>query len=328
MNNIDFMRHLSLHVDIDRAYSTDLVDILKCHFCLQEFENTSTLEEHTKIHNNNNFPFFCKICLKTFDSKLDFLRHMSRTHVKLELPFVCGICSYRSSFHSDILDHFSHIHERTDKLLCPKCLKIYSLFTEKGYLPCIPNTYIDHLQLHLKREYRCSKCCLSFLSEFSLKQHIEKDHVSFCNIQEVEKKTSVIDTKMPVPDEMNIKFAQKKAHCLKPLIQKSFVAQNFEDLAFYNLDDENCLECKTSLSKKDHLGAFLCCTQCQYSTCCSKASYQHYSNFHEQNRKFKLGKPIILKKTLFCICGFYSCSGNKIAKHLVLCDRRTAIIGK
>ena len=62
--------------------------------------------------------------------------------------------------------------------------------------------------------------------------------------------------------------------------------------------------------------AYLCCTKCRYSTCCSKAMAAHVSIFHSANKKpaFELGIPILLDKDIFCCCGFKTHSGNKMGK--------------
>ena len=48
MNNIEFMKHLSLHVENERATAVDLVDLCQCKYCLKDFENEVRLEKWTK----------------------------------------------------------------------------------------------------------------------------------------------------------------------------------------------------------------------------------------------------------------------------------------
>ena len=38
--------------------------------------------------------------------------------------------------------------------------------------------------------------------------------------------------------------------------------------------------------------------------------------FLAANPKYDLGKPLVLDKPMFCVCGFSANSGNKLAKHL------------
>merc|ERR1719400_538186 len=66
-----------------------------------------------------------------------------------------------------------------------------------------------------------------------------------------------------------------------------------------------------------HYLAYLCCTKCRYSTCCSKAMSTHVQLFHTSAKpEYDLGKSSILQEVMYCVCGFSAHSGNKLAKHL------------
>merc|ERR1712029_829502 len=87
-------------------------------------------------------------------------------------------------------------------------------------------------------------------------------------------------------------------------------AQNLEDVAFYDIDAEDCGECGRKLSILGHYNAYLCCTKCRYSSCCSKAMSVHVGLFHgPQKPVFDIGAPINLDKEMFCCCGFVTKSG-------------------
>merc|ERR1712029_1228266 len=102
-------------------------------------------------------------------------------------------------------------------------------------------------------------------------------------------------------------------------------AQNLEDVAFYDIDAEDCGECGRKLSILGHYNAYLCCTKCRYSFCCSKAMSVHVGLFHgPQKPVFDIGAPINLDKEMFCCCGFVTKSGNKMAKHLAGNNCKTA----
>ena len=73
--------------------------------------------------------------------------------------------------------------------------------------------------------------------------------------------------------------------------------------------------------------AYLCCTKCRYSTCCTKAISLHVALFHSEKTKtptYDLGAPVYLGKDVFCCCGFKTDSGNKMAKHLATSGCSTA----
>ena len=50
----------------------------------------------------------------------------------------------------------------------------------------------------------------------------------------------------------------------------------------------------------------------------------HITRFHGTKPDFDMSKPSCLKKTMFCVCGFGSYSGNKLATHLAVCGKRSA----
>jgi len=111
---------------------------------------------------------------------------------------------------------------------------------------------------------------------------------------------------------------------LKPIsddIHGAFASQNLENMVMYDIDRELCGECGRKISLVGHFGAYLCCWNCRYSTCCSKAITSHVNLFHGKtttNADYSLGTMIILENEMFCICGFKTSSGNKLAKHLAV----------
>merc|ERR1711978_312375 len=87
--------------------------------------------------------------------------------------------------------------------------------------------------------------------------------------------------------------------------------------AIYDAVGEPCHECGRSMTAANHYVAYLCCTKCRYSTCCSKSMAAHNDLFHGPAPKpFNLGKSTILKEPMYSVGGFSTTSGNKMAKHL------------
>lgn len=111
---------------------------------------------------------------------------------------------------------------------------------------------------------------------------------------------------------------------MKPIsdnIHGAFRSQNLENMVMYDIDRELCGECGRKISIVGHFGAYLCCWNCRYSTCCSKAITSHVNLFHGKtttSADYSLGTMIILENEMFCICGFKTSSGNKLAKHLAV----------
>ena len=160
--------------------------------------------------------------------------------------------------------------------------------------------------------------------------HHERDHGSFKNHEGLEMYQYLANEtplKMPKPDERGLRLAPKgTVKKMGSVQQTSFAAQNLEDLAMYDVDgNDTCKECERKMVTNGHFNAYLCCTKCRYSSCCSKALSIHVAIFHGPEKPvFNLGIPSILKNEVFCVCGFKTNSGNKIAKHLALHGCRSA----
>jgi len=325
MNNIEFMKHLHLHVESDRATAIDFADLTQCKYCNKDFETPFKMQEHYEdLHLRKGSEFVCRICDEPFKMKTHLIHHMTKCHIRAEMPYLCNICGFRSSMHRDCIDHFHEAHDRTDKLQCPLCLKTYSLYNEKGYTSATAITFMQHLQKHEDSKNKknvCKKCALNFHNEGALKNHVEKDHVSFRGFDELELYQYAASDEpimMPKPDEKQIRMAVKKSVLIpRPPQQSAFAAQNLEDMVMYDVSSDKCCECDRSMTVAGHYTAYLCCTKCRYSSCCARAMSTHVQLFHTKSiPEFILGKPVLLEKPMYCCCGFESTSGNKLAKHL------------
>ena len=163
MNNIEFMKHLSLHVENDRVSAVDLSDLSQCKYSLKDFESNFALQKHMDdAYYKSNSQNVCRICNIAFPQALHLISHMQKIHVRAELPYACQVCGFRTSSHREAVDHFIEQHDRTDKLQCPRCLKIFCLFSEKGgYNSSTAVAFVEHLQSHQDgKRVPCKKCCL------------------------------------------------------------------------------------------------------------------------------------------------------------------------
>jgi len=326
MNNLEFMKHLHLHVETDRETAIDMADLTQCKFCYKDFDSEHKAQAHTdEQHFKKGSPCVCLICNSGFPQSTHLIHHMTKVHVKAEMPYQCQICAHRASQYRDIIEHFQETHDRTDKLQCPLCLKTYSLYGDKGYNSSNAVSFMQHLQKHedikTRNQLNCRKCCLKFIDEKSLKTHLMDDHVSFKDFENIETYQYVATdspVQMPRPDEKLLKVAMKKSLTVKPLQQQAaFAAQNLEDMAIYGVIGDRCCECDRTMTMAGHYVAYLCCTKCRYSSCCAKAMSVHVQLFHAGAKpQFDLGKSVIMQEPMFCVCGYSAHSGNKLAKHL------------
>jgi len=327
MNNLEFMKHLHLHVETDRETAIDMADLSQCKYCYKDFDSEAKAQEHLEVqHLKSSLKHVCRICEESFGPSTHLIHHMQRAHVKAELPYFCHICSYRSSQHRDVVEHFQVTHDRTDKLQCPLCLKTTGLYGEKGYSADTAVKFMQHLQRHedtkAKTGLNCRKCALKFVDEKSVKQHAEQDHNSYREFEDLETGEPETGVQMPPPEERGVKTATRKSSLAKSLPQQAaFASQNLEDLAIYDAAGDQCCECGKSMTLAGHYVAYLCCTKCRYSSCCAKAMSLHVSIFHPASATstapvYTLGTPLTLEQEMHCVCGFATKSGNKLAKHL------------
>jgi len=326
MNNMDFMKHLHLHIETDRETAIDMADLSQCRYCYRDFDSEYKAEDHINTeHLKKGSEFVCLICNNCYTIKNHLINHMMKVHLAAEMPYVCQVCGFRHSQHREIIDHFQLNHDRTDKLQCPLCLKTYSLYGEKGYNSGNAVAYMQHLQKHEdcknKTSTFCRRCVLRFVDDKTMKTHLAEDHASYRDFPDWEPYQYVSTdspVQMPKPDERQMKLAEKHNWAMRSIPQQAaFAAQNLEDLALYDVQGEMCCECDKDMTKAGHYMAYLCCTKCRYSSCCSKAMSVHVQLFHSSpNPKYDLGKPLVLDKPMFCVCGFSANSGNKLAKHL------------
>ena len=152
----------------------------KCLFCSRLFLNQSALKEHVErfhrgkiIHQQNTSEikknFSCPICLKVFQTELDFKGHITSVHGEkvlefskvfqntggLKQSFLCNICSKIFQKKYDLDSHIVSIH--------------------RGKIPNkIPE--FDTNSYENKKEFQCSVCLKSFKTKSYLKHHVSRVH--------------------------------------------------------------------------------------------------------------------------------------------------------
>ena len=72
MNNIDFMRHLSLHAYSDQAAAADLADLHQCKYSFRPFDDQMSMEAHIEENYlKSGHPFIDRISNTTFKVRDD-----------------------------------------------------------------------------------------------------------------------------------------------------------------------------------------------------------------------------------------------------------------
>ncbi|PNF37871.1 hypothetical protein B7P43_G07399 [Cryptotermes secundus] len=335
-NNILLMKHLIMHAQSDNQFLMELSDLTQCKYCLKSFPTPFSMQTHIEeIHLKATTNLVCRICEEKFRDRPMLISHMHRTHIAVELPYECGICKFRSSMHRDLIDHFYEVHGGGEKLQCPFCLKTVAFASQGKKMSANVNFFLNHIQKHQRKTIarRCNKCVMWFVHKGILKEHQIKDHSSFKGVPGVKPYVNPrgVDVMMPLPPTSQLSrgpLTQKK----QPDRMKSssnFANKMFEPpLAIYGVPSgSTCCECEGEFLGEDHFPGYLTCSRCRFATCCSKAMMEHIVVFHESGKstpEFTLGQIVQLPAEMFCVCGYKTSSGNRLANHLAKCERKSA----
>ncbi|XP_074038344.1 relative of woc isoform X2 [Leptinotarsa decemlineata] len=309
-NNIQLMNHLFKH-----AHNVSQ-DAQLCRYCLTSVTTANDLLKHistshpaeTKFDNG----FVCLICETQYMNPFVLGKHMSKEHCPSELPYQCGTCGYKCSNHKQAIDHFYRTHDNGPTIQCPFCLKSTTVFSSSRNIVQNMNYFIQHLQKHQRKQFarRCGKCNLWFVQKDVLKDHQNRMHVSQRG------KTGLIPWNAPRNGVMVPKSRMDKYPGDGEVI-------NFGTLHFNLSKNLMCKECNTSMDTAKHFPSFESCQNpnCQYSTCCTNAMQEHNAKCSKSHNPVAEEK---LPFEMFCICGYSDTDGNQLARHLAICERKSA----
>lgn len=214
--------HIIVHVEENRKkHNTPKPKKqVECKHCFKSF-NSDELAIHSSIFRSHyhHIRHGCRICCIKFDDRNSYLRHMRRRHFEHESPYRCPCCSYASSFQRDIFIHFQEEHRYSLNVLCPLCLKRFTVsqpetITRDKMLELSRAVY-NHLAEHylLSRDFTCSDCNLCFLNKRRLLKHRRNHH----NPLEIFKKDEVSIVPFSVDKEC-------QDYCVKALPMELFIA--------------------------------------------------------------------------------------------------------
>ncbi|ESO89716.1 hypothetical protein LOTGIDRAFT_164736 [Lottia gigantea] len=324
-NNVKIMMHMQGHIDSEKQHNLDLSDLTQCKHCYKQFDTPFEMQTHIeKVHMYNSNVLMCRICEKDCDSRFTLTSHMRTNHNACEMPYICHLCGFRSSMYSDVVDHFKKKHDSSANLLCLYCLKAFNIkFISTGWGQT--QNYYHHLLKHQAKNKvkKCQVCKLTFFNPAELKSHRQKDHLA--NVKGV----IGMNSKYTTPDQVMIKVPEQG---LQPKPIKSLNAPTVSKVRDNHLllprvvNDVDCLECKTSMSSVEHFKKYIQCSMCRFATSCSFAYANHMMGFHSGKMttlSLNIPQEKPMEHVMYCMCGYASLYGNKIANHMVYCTKRT-----
>ena len=106
----------SLHTCLNTAKNS------KCHICKKQFQTKQGMQLHIKRDHENNKPFECEYCNKSFVNSKTRNEHIRNTHQ----PVICDICQKQICNHWELRKHKVFVHKETEGChfceLCPKAV--------------------------------------------------------------------------------------------------------------------------------------------------------------------------------------------------------------
>ena len=142
------------------------VDSLSCTLCIKSFTSKHDLLRHDKTVHKELKEYSCSICNKQFAAKANLTGHMNAVHHKLK-PFSCTLCDRSFSFKNVLTRHFKVVHDKLKPFSCTLC---NNSFATKRDLS-IHNRYHTG-----EKPYSCSQCEKHFYTKHHLVQHSASKH--------------------------------------------------------------------------------------------------------------------------------------------------------
>ncbi|CAG9814476.1 unnamed protein product [Phaedon cochleariae] len=292
---------------------------MKCPFCKDLFDNNIQLMSHLfkHAHNVSQDAQLCRYCLTSVSTANDLLKHVASSHpaeTKFDNGFVCLVCETQYMNPFILGKHMSKEH-------CPSELP-YQCGT-CGYRCSNHKQAIDHFyKAHDNGPTIQCPFCLKSTTVFSSSRNIVQNMNYF--IQHLQKhqrgKPGLVPWQAPRNGVMVPKSRTDKHPGDGEVI-------DFGALRFDLGESAACKECGRSMGAPKHFPSFDSCQNpnCQYSTCCTNAMQEHNAKCSKNQNPVAEEK---LPFEMFCICGHSSTDGNQMARHLAICERKSAYPSK
>ena len=280
---------------------------LKCQYCDKYFETVQLYRRHTyryhKLYTCKicNVKFLkgayeyhvnsmhrtkpkCKVCYKTFATKLSLLAHEKKIHLGLrDERFECQICKYKAPDKFQFKIHMSR-HNKAPSFVCDRCGSGHYTKTELdkhiqadhcgGYVCTIckktfrsPGYLKKHLIIHEPNydpneiNFTCEECGKGFLNQLKFKKHLSrhKNEGKFYNCNICNKNTT---SKSSFKTHLRMHSGRKPYNCRqceKTFSDKKYLIEHEnnhlkEKIFTCNMCDETFSHCKQfSNHKQSHL---------------------------------------------------------------------------
>jgi hypothetical protein len=142
---------------------------LECDVCHQMYANRVVLREHRQRHFEENRKHKCSTCEKAFFKPSELKMHIT-VHHNNEKPCICSVCNATFKTQKRLNLHAMK-HTGIRSHICEKCGKSY--------------VHKLHLRKHQEKhwDFECNICKKRFLTETSLNDHRQTNHIQYEVIQ-------------------------------------------------------------------------------------------------------------------------------------------------
>ena len=138
----------------------------QCKLCDAKFASNFRLKEHIAgVHEKS---IKCDICSKNFQTQQKVTRHIKNVH-EGKKSHECLVCYAKYSTSSNLNYHIRSVHEEIKRLSCTICK---STFKQKQGL----SKHIEIVHEGKKKRFGCSLCDVRFSQKGDVNRHIEEVH--------------------------------------------------------------------------------------------------------------------------------------------------------
>ena len=160
--NMGFSSFEDLRIHTMAHNSTDYKPF-ECLQCNLKFRIKRTLKRHKKLHSIKEI-YGCEACSHYRPSSSEDLKiHILQRHSNEERPFKCEECKKTFSIHASLMKHIRDVHDGERPFSCDACGKLFTVNHE----------LTAHKRKHTgERPYSCQQCSKAFTKSGLLKRHI------------------------------------------------------------------------------------------------------------------------------------------------------------
>ena len=158
-------------------------DLFECDDCHLVFQSKQAKEYHKRVHHSETaIPQKCKVCEKSFPSKVSLQSHAKYVH-STEKKYSCGMCDSKFKQRKNLRAHFLHVHDinqykedyhqarEETRFDCEHCNLSYKQKKDLAY-----HVRLKHGNISSDPNFKCELCPLIYKNQKTLNSHVKLKH--------------------------------------------------------------------------------------------------------------------------------------------------------